>query len=128
RGVGGTVAINMEPRFDVMGTASGSAPTATDYIVWARRAAQRELDSWQPSTDGYTVQSGGFGITTDVVTLADAGYLVSLKDVGFAILFPGPMKAPCIGEFSVPRLRYHAAGLSTEKYASAFPLASTMVH
>jgi len=91
RGVGGTFAVNMEPRLDVTGISSATNPTAADYVVWAQRAADRELDSWQPASDSYAVEAGGFGITADVVTMVDSGFLLALRDAGFLILFPGPL-------------------------------------
>ncbi len=84
-GLGGDFAYNFVPRLELEGVPVTN-PTAKNYVNWARNL---EPDRWQPGPIDTTAV--GLGICTDLVSLADSGYILTLEQIGFTVLTPGPI-------------------------------------
>ncbi|MHC3993870.1 hypothetical protein ACXWTF_03520 [Thiomicrolovo sp. ZZH C-3] len=84
-GMGGDFAYNFIARLEKNGLPV-TDPAANDYVRWAKN---KELDRWQAGPIDQTAV--GVGIRTDLVTLADNGYVLKLEPIGLAVLTPGPV-------------------------------------
>ena len=85
-GMGGNFAYNFVARLEKGGLPI-TDPTAEDYVRWARD--DEPLNRWIAGPIDKTAV--GVGINTDLVTLADNGYIVKLEPIGLAVLTPGPI-------------------------------------
>jgi hypothetical protein len=84
-GLGGDFAYNFVPRLE-SGGVPVSEPTAKDYVTWARNS---EVDRWVPGPIDQTAV--GVGIRSDLRTMLDNGYCLTLEPIGLAVLTPGPI-------------------------------------
>lgn len=84
-GMGGDFAYNFVARLESAGVPLPD-PNAKDYVAWARNT---EVDRWKPGPIEETAV--GVGIRTDLITLADNGYVIKLEPIGLAVLTPGPV-------------------------------------
>jgi len=85
-GMGGDFAYNFIARLEKDGLPV-TDPTAEDYVRWAQNI--EVLDRWEPGLIDQT--SVGVGLNTDLITLADNGYVIKLEPIGLAVLTPGPV-------------------------------------
>lgn len=85
-GMGGDFAYNFIARLEKAGLPVND-PAANDYVTWARDV--EVLNRWEAGPIDKTAV--GVGINTDLVTLADNGYVLKLEPIGLAVLTPGPV-------------------------------------
>jgi len=85
KAIGGDFAYNFVARLDYAGQPIPN-PTAANYVDWA---ANTGIDKWKPGPVDITAV--GVGIRCDIVTMADQGRAIRLKDAGVAVLTPGPV-------------------------------------
>ena len=84
-GMGGDFAYNFVPRLEKLGIPV-EEPTAADYVSWAMND---EADRWDAGPIDETAV--GVAIRTDLATIFDNGWSLSLAPVGLAVLVPGPV-------------------------------------
>lgn len=85
-GMGGDFAYNFVARLESAVGVPIEDPTAENYVTWARNT---EADRWKAGPAELTAV--GVGIRTDLITLADNGYVIKLEPIGLAVLTPGPV-------------------------------------
>lgn len=85
-GLGGSFAYNFVPRLESSGQPV-TDPTGEDYVRWAKNI--EPIDRWIPAPIEKAAM--GIGIRTDLVTLADNGYVLRFEGIGLVFLIPGPV-------------------------------------